>query len=105
MSKIKKQYICTNCGNSSLKWAGQCFDCGLWGGIEEEIISQIQVKLGNKQEIQKLDGVVVDSLRIPTPIKELNRVLGGGLVCSSDLSTVFRTVCLGTFLHFLVLYR
>ncbi len=85
MSKIKKQYICTNCGNSSLKWAGQCFDCGLWGGIEEEIISQIQVKLGNKQEIQKLDGVVVDSLRIPTPIKELNRVLGGGLVCSSAI--------------------
>ncbi|HJD64178.1 MULTISPECIES: DNA repair protein RadA [Rickettsieae] len=85
MSKIKKQYICTNCGNSTSKWTGQCFDCGLWGGIEEEIISQTQVKLGNKQEIQKLDGVVVDSLRIPTPIKELNRVLGGGLVCSSAI--------------------
>ncbi len=85
MSKIKKQYICTNCGNSTAKWAGQCFDCGLWGGIEEEIISQGQVKLGNKQEIQKLDGVVVDSLRTPTPINELNRVLGGGLVCSSAI--------------------
>ncbi|BFD45657.1 MAG: DNA repair protein RadA [Rickettsia endosymbiont of Sergentomyia squamirostris] len=85
MSKIKKQYICTNCGNSTSKWAGQCFDCGLWGVIEEEIISQGQVKLGNKQEIQKLDGVVVESLRTPTPINELNRVLGGGLVSSSAI--------------------
>ncbi|MFU7500573.1 MAG: DNA repair protein RadA [Candidatus Tisiphia sp.] len=85
MSKIKKQYICTNCGNSTSKWAGQCFDCGLWGAIEEEVISQVQVRLGNKQQIQKLDGVVVESLRTPTPINELNRVLGGGLVSSSAI--------------------
>ncbi len=85
MSKIKKQYICTNCGNSTSKWAGQCFDCGLLGAIEEEVISQVQVRLGNKQQIQKLDGVVVESLRTPTPINELNRVLGGGLVSSSAI--------------------
>lgn len=85
MSKIKKQYICTNCGNSTSKWAGQCFDCGLWGAIEEEVISRVQVRLGNKQQIQKLDGVVVESLRTPTPINELNRVLGGGLVSSSAI--------------------
>ncbi|MDD9335327.1 MAG: DNA repair protein RadA [Rickettsiaceae bacterium] len=89
VSKIKKQYIkqyiCTNCGNSTSKWAGQCFDCGLWGAIEEEVISQVQVRLGNKQQIQKLDGVVVESLRTPTPINELNRVLGGGLVSSSAI--------------------
>ncbi|WP_342268097.1 DNA repair protein RadA [Candidatus Tisiphia endosymbiont of Empis tessellata] len=85
MSKIKKQYICTNCGNSTSKWAGQCFDCGLWGAIEEEVISQVQVRLGNNQQIQKLDGVVVESLRTPTPINELNRVLGGGLVSSSAI--------------------
>jgi DNA repair protein RadA/Sms len=51
VSKIKKQYICTNCGNSTSKWVGQCFDCGLWGAIEEEVISQVQVRLGNKQQI------------------------------------------------------
>ena len=87
MSKIKKQYICSNCGSTSPKWAGQCFDCGLWGGIEEEVInhSKVQIRFGNKQPIQKLDGVVTETICTPTPIIELNRVLGGGLVASSAI--------------------
>jgi len=77
MSKTKKQYICSNCGSSSPKWAGQCFDCGLWGAIEEEVISQgkVQIRLGNKQHIQKLDGVVTEKIRTPTPIMALWRLL------------------------------
>ncbi len=86
MTKLKKQYICTNCGNTTPKWAGQCFDCGLWGGIEEELASNsLSIKLGNKQELQKLDGIVAEKLRIVTPINELNRVLGGGLVAASAI--------------------
>ncbi|WP_375326322.1 DNA repair protein RadA [Candidatus Tisiphia endosymbiont of Nemotelus uliginosus] len=84
MSKIKKQYICTNCGNTSPKWAGQCFDCGLWGVVEEEVIHNLpSVKLGNKLGVARLDGVVEERLYNITPIHELNRVLGGGLVAAS----------------------
>ncbi|KAJ6645013.1 DNA repair protein RadA [Pseudolycoriella hygida] len=86
MSKLKKQYVCTNCGNNTPKWAGQCSDCGLWGVIEEELINAVPlIKLGNVLELQKLDGVVEEKLRTITPIKELNRVLGGGLVSASAI--------------------
>ncbi len=87
MTKIKKHYLCSNCGANSSKWSGQCFDCGLWSTIEEEIISQskLQVKLGNKQQIQQLSGLVSENLRTPTFIGELDRVLGGGLVSSSAI--------------------
>jgi len=87
MSKNKKQYACSNCGNLTTKWSGQCIDCGLWGVVEEEIISasKVQVKLGHKQIIEKLDGHVTEKLRIPTPIQEFNRVLGGGLVAGSAI--------------------
>ncbi|MFY9590053.1 DNA repair protein RadA [Rickettsia endosymbiont of Halotydeus destructor] len=85
MSKEKKHYICSNCGNISLKWSGQCFDCGVWGTIVEEIINtnKASVKIGNKQNIEKLSNAATEQLRIPTPIQELNRVLGGGLVLGS----------------------
>lgn len=87
MSKIKKQYICSNCGSASPKWSGQCFDCGLWGAIEEEIVTQSknQIRLGNKQQVHTLDGVVTEKICTPTPLNELNRVLGGGLVASSAI--------------------
>jgi len=87
VGKIKKQYVCTHCGNSTPKWLGQCGDCGVWGGVEEEVVSfeQPQIRLGNKQEVQRLDSAALQILRTPTPINELNRVLGGGLVSSSAI--------------------
>lgn len=87
MTKDKKHYICSNCGNTSPKWSGQCFDCGVWGSIVEEIISTNKaiVKTGSKQAFDKLSGHVAEQLRIPTPIGELNRVLGGGLVLGSAI--------------------
>ncbi|MCC8369225.1 MAG: DNA repair protein RadA [Rickettsia endosymbiont of Oxypoda opaca] len=85
MAKEKKHYTCSNCGNISLKWSGQCFDCGVWGTIIEEIINtnKTPIKAGNKQNIEKLSNAATEQLRIPTPIQELNRVLGGGLVLGS----------------------
>lgn len=87
MTKDKKHYICSNCGNTSPKWSGQCFDCGVWGSIVEEIVSTNKaiVKTGSKQDFDKLSGHVAEQLRIPTPIGELNRVLGGGLVLGSAI--------------------
>ena len=40
----QKHYICSNCGNISPKWSGQCFDCGVWGSIVEEIVSANQAR-------------------------------------------------------------
>ena len=86
MTKDKKHYICSNCGNISPKWSGQCFDCSVWGSVAEEIVSnKAIVKVGSKQDFDKLSGHVTERLRISTPIGELNRVLGGGLVPGSAI--------------------
>lgn len=87
MTKDKKHYVCTNCGNVSPKWSGQCFDCGVWGSIVEEIVAlnKAIVKVGSKQAFDRLDDNVTEQLRIPTHIGELNRVLGGGLVLGSAI--------------------
>ncbi|WP_347938869.1 DNA repair protein RadA [Rickettsia oklahomensis] len=87
MTKDKKHYICSNCGNINPKWSGQCFDCGVWGSIVEELVSSNKtiVKIGSKQDFDKLSGNVAKQLHIPTPIGELNSVLGGGLVLGSAI--------------------
>lgn len=92
MSKIKKQFVCSNCGAVTPKWSGQCFDCSQWDCIEEETItkpSKANILAGGNLsgyeslEIESLDGAVDDSSRIITPLDELNRVLGGGIVPGS----------------------
>ncbi len=87
MIKEKKHYICSNCRNTSPQWSGQCFDCGVWGSIlEEKVISNKNfAKIGNNQDFKKLSNNVTDQVRISTPIGELDRVLGGGLVFGSAI--------------------
>ena len=36
MAKLKKKYVCQQCGASSPRWQGQCDDCGGWNTLAEE---------------------------------------------------------------------
>ena len=86
MSKNKNTYSCNSCGSISSKWLGQCPDCMEWGTITEEAPSASKIlvpRTGNVQEIQTLGGKIESTIRVKTPIEELNRVLGGGLVSGS----------------------
>lgn len=88
MSKNKKQFACAACGSVSAKWMGQCPDCMEWGTISEEILSASKIgvsKIGNAQVLQSLADEVESTIRMRTPIEELNRVLGGGLVSGSAI--------------------
>ncbi len=88
MSKTKKQYICSNCGSVAPKWSGQCFDCSAWGTIDEELVTSQSVmvaRIGNALPIETFDSSVSEKIRIITPMEELNRVLGGGLVPASAI--------------------
>jgi len=88
MSKNKKQFACAACGSISAKWMGQCPDCMEWGTISEEILSASKIgisKVGNAQILQNLSDEVEATMRTKTPIEELNRVLGGGLVSGSAI--------------------
>ena len=81
-------YFCQNCGYESSKWMGQCPACREWNTFVEEKAPELPggshagadpkarpVKLGDI-EIREED-------RISTGMKELDRVLGGGIVPGS----------------------
>ncbi len=88
MIKNKSTYSCTSCGSISSKWMGQCLECLEWGTVTEESVSASKImvpKTGNAQEIHTLAGEIESTIRTKTPIEELNRVLGGGLVAGSAI--------------------
>ena len=87
---VKTAWFCTECGAESPKWAGRCAACGAWNTLVEERVptgniagtSSKRSRTGARalavNEIEALD-----EPRILMPSKELNRVLGGGLVQGS----------------------
>ena len=94
MAQTKKQYVCTNCGRSSLYKFNICPnpDCKAQGSMREEI----EVKRPQKQALdkklvisqksspQKISEITMSNQnRWQISIGELNRVLGGGLVPGS----------------------
>lgn len=93
MAKTKTTFYCQNCGNQSPKWVGRCPSCGQWNTFVEEIISSGEEpsawkKQGDKksraaQPHRLADIAMTDEHRLLMPDKELNRVLGGGLVPGS----------------------
>lgn len=84
MMKQKAIYVCNSCGNESVKWYGKCPSCEEWNTFQEfNIDSKAKGKRasrGNKEsiELKNLGEISQDPIaRIPTGIKELDRVLGG----------------------------
>lgn len=89
--KNKTVYICTECGNESNGWQGQCSFCGAWNTIVEQKIkppeldrpdSRRRVSQGAKPLTLKNVGTQNYS-RIQSGCGELDRVLGGGIVLGS----------------------
>jgi DNA repair protein RadA/Sms len=78
-------FVCRNCGKESLKWLGRCPNCQEWNSFEETVVSAAPTPIADlSNPPQELSQVVIDSSdRLPLPMSELNRVLGGGLVSGS----------------------
>ena len=88
MAKIKQVYICTECGYESPKWYGQCPHCKEWSTMEEQTIASSSAKVEPKAsrivEIKPIGDIKSGGeMRFSTGLKELDRVLGGGLVIGS----------------------
>mgnify|MGYP001818352880 CR=1 FL=1 len=79
MAKARKAYLCAECGAHSVKWAGQCPECGAWNTLAEtSVTSQRSVA---SVPATRLDSLPEDiEIRHPTGFGEFDRVLGGGLV-------------------------
>lgn len=93
MAKVKSVYVCQNCGMESAKWVGKCNSCNEWNTYVEEQQTKPEKELTNWRENDSRVAVskpirlneIENSTekRIVTYDKELNRVLGGGIVKGS----------------------
>jgi DNA repair protein RadA/Sms len=88
-SSIKKisQFVCQQCGSVSRKWQGKCEDCGAWNSFaEEKVIASKKTDIPTEKLcFESLEDEVEEPPRLITTIKELDRVLGGGLVKGSAI--------------------
>ena len=92
MAKGKKSvYFCQNCGHEEAKWLGQCPMCKEWNTFVEERIDSgitkgttVSARAVNEAKVIPITEVSAnDDTRNKTGIKELDRVLGGGIVPGS----------------------
>lgn len=92
MAKGKKSiFFCQNCGHEEAKWLGQCPACKEWNTFVEERIDSgitkgttVAARAVHEAKVVPLTEVTADdNTRSETGIKELDRVLGGGIVPGS----------------------
>ncbi len=86
----KTIFFCQNCGHESSKWMGQCPGCKEWNTFVEELApvkgtaSAAQMRNASDNAPVELNSVSLDQEnRVTTGIRELDRVLGGGIVQGS----------------------
>lgn len=86
-SKTKMVFLCSSCGDHFAKWHGQCPSCSEWGALSEFKVST-KSSSKSKSEI-KSPSNLVDILKEgvlkskKTGIREVDRVLGGGILPGS----------------------
>jgi DNA repair protein RadA/Sms len=88
MAKAKTQYVCQNCGASYGKWSGRCENCGEWNTLVEQIVDSGKSAVakattgGHVLVPQTMKSIQTDgkNTRISTGIKDLDTVLGGGIL-------------------------
>ncbi len=89
MAKTKISYVCTQCGAIQPKWMGKCPDCGSWNTLVEQVEAPASrfsspTVPNSGCTVQKLEQINSnEEQRYLTKMKELNRVLGGGIVPGS----------------------
>ena len=82
-------FFCQNCGHESTKWLGQCPGCKEWNTFVEEVVDKKSIgkagkERGNEPQLLPLSQIeMTQDKRISTEMKELDRVLGGGIVQGS----------------------
>lgn len=88
MAKVKTKFVCQECGYETAKWLGKCPSCGQWNTFVEEIESKASdtksqrgISKGKIEKIQNITSTKKE--RYSTGSKEMDRVLGGGIIKSS----------------------
>ncbi len=91
--KTKTVFFCTECGNETPKWAGQCPACKAWNTLVEQpaetkkktasvsASGAVRISVNRPRAISQVE--TTNELRFYTGMSELDRVLGGGAVKGS----------------------
>ncbi len=90
MARPAVAYLCNVCAAETLKWQGQCPQCGEWNSLEQRLMPRVgtaarpAVTTGKGVNIapSRLEVAGTDA-RFSTGLTELDRVLGGGIVPGS----------------------
>jgi DNA repair protein RadA/Sms len=91
MSKPKRVYHCQSCASQFLQWSGQCSECQAWNSLSEDVVSATPSSsrfsgyaASSEQKIIALHAIQLTEIqRFSSGVKELDRVLGGGIVPGS----------------------
>ena len=88
MAKVKSVFVCQECGYETPRWVGKCPQCDKWNSMVEETTSNESTKKNTVKQVNSSPKSIMNIKsgeyeRLDTQIKELNRVLGGGLVRGS----------------------
>ena len=91
--KVTTVFFCQECGYETSKWMGQCPGCKQWNTLVEEKVSVTGSGMGGSAKtiahkdapkpVELSTMSMEESDRISTNIKELDRVLGGGIIQGS----------------------
>ena len=89
--KTKTVFFCNECGYESPKWVGQCPACRAWNTMTEERVSSTASMKSTKEALNRGESNIAkirdisleEENKISTGMKELDRVLGGGVVSGS----------------------
>ncbi len=90
-TKSKVVYVCSECGYETAKWMGKCPSCNSWSTMIEDVrlqsrsiaASAVSLNMGSAKPLSQIN--VTEEERYVTGIKELDRVLGGGIVKGSGV--------------------
>ncbi|WP_417607043.1 DNA repair protein RadA [Oceanimonas baumannii] len=96
MAKSKTAFVCGECGAEFPRWQGQCSECKEWNTISEIRLAPATSSNRNarfsgyaglqESKVQTLDEIAMTEIpRIDSGFRELDRVLGGGLVPGSAI--------------------
>ena len=94
MAKASKQtlFVCSNCGEEFIQWAGKCTNCGEWNTLKEFSVAAPSSRSGSYAgttetvlPVRMVDVAGQQATRVPSGFAEIDRVLGGGIVPGSVL--------------------
>jgi DNA repair protein RadA/Sms len=90
MAKVKTQFVCQQCGRVTLRQMGRCPQCGTYNSMVEQIVAEprkgddrrpVGTVTSAPKRLRQIEGDV--EARLPLPLDEFARVLGGGIVPGS----------------------